>query len=152
MTTRRAPQLLSVFFSVLGILRLPQNKRHVYNFSPTVNIDRRKAVLSPTFRLSSTQQRRHSLKSLNLYLYDITSTHYRIIIDLGLCYATPSRRFVSRTPNFQGSIHDPTVGSSTTPRSGHLRPHGRVIYDPTVGSSTTPRSGHLRHHGRFVLV
>ena len=40
-------------------------------------------------------------------------------------------------------IYDPTVGSSTTPRSGHLRPHGWVIYDPTVGSSTTPRSGHL---------
>ena len=38
-------------------------------------------------------------------------------------------------------IYDPTVGSSTTPRSGHLRPHGRVMYDPTVGSSTTPRSG-----------
>ena len=34
-------------------------------------------------------------------------------------------------------------GPSTTPRSGHPRPHGRVIYDPTVGSSTTPRSGRL---------
>ena len=40
-------------------------------------------------------------------------------------------------------IYDTTVGLSTTPRSGHLRPHGWVIYDPTVGSSTTPRSGHL---------
>ena len=41
-------------------------------------------------------------------------------------------------------------GSSTTPRSGHLRLHGRVIYDPTVRSSTTPRTGHLRPHGRVI--
>ena len=54
----------------------------------------------------------------------------------------------STTP--RSVIYDPTVGSSTTPRSGHLRPHGRVIYDPTVGSPMTPRSGHLRPHGRVI--
>ena len=27
-----------------------------------------------------------------------------------------------------------------------------IIYDPTVGSSTTPRSGHLQPHGRVVTV
>ena len=39
-------------------------------------------------------------------------------------------------------------GSSTTPRPGHLRPHGRVIYDPTAGSCTTPRSGGLSFFSR----
>ncbi|KAI0235583.1 Sodium- and chloride-dependent glycine transporter 1 [Lamellibrachia satsuma] len=47
-------------------------------------------------------------------------------------------------------INDPTVGSSTTPRSGYLSPHGRIIYDLTVVSSTTPRSGYLRPHGRVI--
>ena len=58
--------------------------------------------------------------------------------------------FVFRAPNFQRFIYDLTVGSSTTSRSVHLRPHGRFIYDLTVGSSTTSRSVHLRPHGRFI--
>ena len=59
-----------------------------------------------------------------------------------LSYATHPRRFAYLSQHFRGS--------STTPRSGHLRPRGRVIYDPAVGSSTTPRSGHLRPHGRVI--
>ena len=50
-----------------------------------------------------------------------------------VCYVTPPRALNLGRETFRVS--------STTPRSGHLRPHGRVIYDPTVESSTTPQSG-----------
>ena len=74
--------------------------------------------------------------------------HGRVIYDPTVGSSTTSRSGHLR-PHGR-VIYDPMVGSSTTPRSGHLRPHGRVIYDLTVGSSTTPRSGHLRPHGRVI--
>ena len=90
--------------------------------------------------------------SLSSSLWIIINNALVVVVIISIVLHHHCHIIIIRTPNFQGFIYDPTVGSSTTLRSGHQRPHGRVIYDPTVGSCTIPRSGHQRPHGRVFTV